>query len=80
MAKNLINYPPLRTGFYDRSYGYINVRATHGNWWSATAGAATDGHYLVTNPTYVSPQDNYYRGHGFAVRCMVREVKNCKVQ
>ena len=72
--------PPLRTGYYHRSNGYILGRVTYGDWWSTTAGSATYGHGLDTSPTVVFPQYNGYRGYGFAVRCVVREVKNCKVQ
>ena len=63
----------MRTGYYDRSSGYIVGRVTNGYWWSTTAGSATVGYYLGTSPTYVRPQDNYYRGYGFAVRCVVQE-------
>ena len=63
----------LRTGYYDRSYGYIVERVAGGYWWSPTAGSATNGHYLVTSPTHVVPQNNVYRGLGFAVRCVARE-------
>ncbi len=63
----------LRTGVYVRSNGLIFGRVTDGYWWSTTAGSATNGHYLDTYPTGVGPQDNNYRGHGFAVRCVVRE-------
>ena len=63
----------LRTGYYVRSYGSIYERVTNGFWWSTTAGSATYGHYLDTYPTYVTPQGSYYRGNGFAVRCVVRE-------
>ena len=63
----------LRTGYYYRSYGGVNERVANGFWWSTTAGSATDGHYLSTSPTHVSPQHNGYRGYGFAVRCVVRE-------
>jgi len=61
----------LRTGNYNRSNGNINERVTNGNWWSTTAGSATNGHNLNTNPTNVNPQNNNYRGNGFAVRCVV---------
>lgn len=69
----MVSFNFLRTGYYFHSYGNIDVRVTYGLWWSTTAGSATGGHYLVTHPTYVVPQDNYYRGYGFAVRCVVRE-------
>ncbi len=63
----------LRTGIYDRSNGRIYARVTYGYWWSVASGSATGGHYLNTSPTVVGPQYNHYRGHGFAVRCVVRE-------
>ncbi len=72
--------PPLRTGYHSRSNGYIYARVSIGYWWSTTAGSTTHGHFLGTYPTGVYPQGNHYRGYGFAVRCVVREVKNCKVQ
>ena len=63
----------LRTGIYNRSGGNIYVRVTDGRWWSTAAGSTTRGHSLLTGPTNVTPQLNYYRGVGFAVRCVVRE-------
>jgi len=63
----------LRTGYYNRSDGNVNVRVTRGFWWSTTAGSNAYGLNLATNPTVVDPQNNYYRGYGFAVRCVVRE-------
>ncbi len=63
----------LRTGYYLRSNGIIDVRVTGGDWWSTTAGSAPYGHGLGTYPTSVNPQGNGYRGVGFAVRCVVRE-------
>ncbi len=63
----------LRTGHYGRSYGNIGARVTYGYWWSTTGGSATYGHGLNTSPADVSPQNNRYRGDGFAVRCVVRE-------
>ena len=63
----------LRTGYYERSGGYIFVRVTNGVWWSTAACSATFGHNLGTYPTNVYPQNNSYRGDGFVVRCVVRE-------
>ena len=70
---NRINAWPLqflRTGAYDRSYGYLNVRTTAGFWWSGTAGSATDGRHLGSNTGYVYAQANNFRGYGFALRCV----------
>ncbi len=72
---NRINAWPLqflRTGLYDRSYGYLLVRTTDGLWWSGTAGSATSGRYLNTWTGYVYAQSNYFRGFGFALRCVAR--------
>ncbi len=63
----------LRTGYYLRSNGIIDVRVTGGDWWSTTAGSDVNGHYLHTSPAGVDPLTNNYRGFGFAVRCVVRE-------
>ena len=73
---NKINNWPLnflRTGFYIRSIGFITERVAAGYWWSTTVGSATRGHSLLTGPTNVTPQFNYSRGNGYAVRCVVRE-------
>ena len=69
---NRINEWPLqflRTGYYDLSYGYLHARTTDGLWWSATAGSATYGRNLGTHTSGVNAQSNYFRGHGFALRC-----------
>lgn len=71
MRREPLNF--LRTGAYDRSNGYINVRVTLGNWWSFAAGSDVRGRDLDTYPTNVHPQNNDSRGHGFAVRFVVRE-------
>ena len=63
----------LRTGFYERSNGNVYARVTYGYWWSTTAGSATFGHYLGTDPTSVLPQSHGCRGFGLVVRCVVRE-------
>ena len=68
---NRINEWPLqflRTGYYDLSYGYLHARTTDGLWWSDTAGSATYGRNLGTHTGGVHAQDNYFRGHGFALR------------
>ena len=74
MPSGLFNYWPLqslRTGYYRRSFGYLNGRTTEGAWWSGTAGSATHGCYLRTWPSHVDTQANYFRGLGFALRCVV---------
>ncbi len=70
-TKEKINF--FRTGSYSRSGGFMYERATFGHWWSIAAGSATGGYYLDTYPIYVTPQNNSYRGKGYAVRCVVWE-------
>ena len=70
-AKSWANLWPLqflRTGYYNRSYGYLHVRTTSGLWWSATAGSATGGRHLNTWTGGVGAQDRNFRGYGFALR------------
>ncbi len=70
---NRINEWPLqflRTGEYNRSYGYLGGRTTNGNWWSATAGSATGGRLLSTWTGNVYAQNITFRGRGFALRCV----------
>ena len=62
----------LRTGYYNRSYGYLRARTTNGYWWSGTAGSATYGRGLDTATGYVYAQYNNWRGDGFALRCVAR--------
>ena len=63
----------LRTGYYRRSYGYLNARTANGIWWSDTAGSATNGRNLNTNTGNVNAQNSYFRGYGFALRCVSKE-------
>ncbi len=70
---NRINEWPLqflRTGLYYRAYGYLDARTTNGLWWSGTAGPATDGRALGTWTGSVYARNNYWRGYGFALRCV----------
>ena len=72
---NRINAWPLqflRTGHYTRSSGRLAARTTHGNWWSGTAGSATNGRDLDTYTGIVYAQNNNFRGFGFALRCVAR--------
>ena len=71
MPSGLFNSWPLqflRTGYYDRSYGYLRERTADGNWWSVTADSATHGRRLATYAGFVRAQTNYWRGTGFALR------------
>lgn len=71
LSQKSLNF--LRTGVYDRLNGGINGRVSGGNWWSSATGPGMNGHHLGTAPTDIGSQRNNYRGHGFAVRCVVRE-------
>ncbi len=69
---NRINEWPLqflRTGYYNRSNGYLYARTTYGHWRSATAGSTTNGYALGTYTGSVYAQANFWRGSGFALRC-----------
>ena len=78
MPSGQFNYWPLqflRTGYYNRSYGYLFARTTDGHWWSDTAGSATSGRFLYTYTGNVYAQRNSWRGVGFALRCEGRNFK-----
>jgi len=70
-GENAANF--LRTGSYSRSEGYINNRVAVGYWWLVINHSSTHNYGLVTGSTYILPQNNYFHGLGFAVRCVVRE-------
>ncbi len=72
MPSGLFNYWPLQflcTGYYNRSYGYLDGRTMIGDWWSSVAGSATYGRHLSTWIGNVDTQRNNIRGYGFALRC-----------
>jgi len=71
MREETLNF--LRTGYYNRSEGYIASRVLSGLWWSDTNSLTTNGYDLYIYPTGIAPQHSDYRGYGFAVRCVVRE-------
>ena len=62
----------MRTGYYHYNYGYPFSRTTNGYWWSDASYSNTDGRSLGTFTSIVLPQDNKYRGLGFAIRCTIR--------
>ena len=74
MPSGLFNSWPLqflRTGYYDRSYGYLDGRTMIGDWWSSVAGSATYGRHLSTWIGNVDTRRNNIRGYGFALREVV---------
>lgn len=83
MPSGLLNSWPLqflRTGVYNRSYGYLHDRTTNGGWWSATTGSATHGRRLGTSTSRVYAQYNYWRGHGFALRYIAQNPRYLKAK
>ncbi len=63
----------LRTGLYDYLDGDLRNQNLGGTWWSDTGNSDIYGRYISTSPSGVIPQNNYYRGAGFAIRCVTRE-------
>ena len=63
----------LRTGDYHYSYGYPTNCFINGLWWSNTSVSASYGRNLGAYPGNVDLQNYSYRGHGFAIRCVIRE-------
>ena len=73
--QNLMRSDPLDfvvSGVYNRSSGTIYGRTTEGTFWSATANSSTYARLLDSHSTGFGPQYAYYRGVGYAVRCVAR--------
>ena len=64
----------MRTGYYAQINGYIDIRNANGYWWSSTNNATTgnSGRGLRTYVNNIDPENNNYRGTGFAIRCTIR--------
>ena len=60
----------LRTGHYNRSYGYIDSRKAIGVF--AANAARILYTYHMSSP-YVSVKTGFPRGNGIAIRCVTRE-------
>ena len=72
---NKINNWPLnflRTGYYERVNGHINRRTVNGCWWSDISMGTARSAFLDTANTSIMSTANYYRGRGYAVRCVPR--------
>ena len=60
------------TGYYNYDSGSLLIEGTGGRYWSRTAGSGTGAYGLYFNSSSVNPQYNYYRGYGYALRCVGR--------
>lgn len=60
-----------RRGDMDTNGSIGNV-GSYGLWWSSTASSAAYARGLLFNSGYFYPQDGYYKGYGFAVRCVAQ--------
>ena len=60
------------------AYQYVYHNGIVGNWiganmyWQLGAYSETYARNLTFNSTILNPQDNRYKGFGFALRCLVR--------
>lgn len=70
MANFPLNF--LRTGAYGYERGNLNGRTNNGSWWSATINDAPFADCLQTSVSMFLPRNRYYRGYGFAIRCVAR--------
>ncbi|MBR0480832.1 hypothetical protein IJJ46_03390, partial [Candidatus Saccharibacteria bacterium] len=61
---------------FSGNYGYLSgavvAVGNGGIWWSSTATSASKANYLDELSGYFYPQANYYKGYGFAVRCVAQ--------
>ena len=62
----------VRGGYYFYYNGNLNHQSSYGYYWSRRLATATPGNYLDFYSGYVYPQYSYYRGIGFALRCLAR--------
>ena len=65
----------IRNGRYQYDTGVLYNRGGGGNFWSSRAVSSstpTDSYFLYFSSTYLSPQNNFNKGYGLAVRCVAR--------
>ena len=62
----------LRSGRYSYESGSLDTRTSYGSYWSGRSYSITNSYYLSLWSTRLYPQYNYYRGTGFALRCLAR--------
>ncbi|MBR0488484.1 hypothetical protein IJJ39_02315, partial [Candidatus Saccharibacteria bacterium] len=53
--------------YYNSTLSYSGAE---GYYWSSTFGPSTNAYSLSLGPGYVNSANNYYRGHGWSVRCL----------
>ena len=70
----LLSFPLsfLRSGYYLYSNGGLGGRGSRGTFWSSFASSPAHSRSLYFGSTYLSPQNDYNKGNGFAVRCVAR--------
>ena len=56
------------SGFRKCSDGSLSNVGSFGYVWLSSANSQNNAYYLYFSSSYVLPQDNYYRAHGFSVR------------
>ena len=59
------------SGYVDSFAGDTANQGTNGRWWSQGANSGTNARGLYISGNYTSPEGNYYKTHGFSVRCVV---------
>ena len=59
-------------GFYRYFNGSLLNEGSSGSYWSRTPSSGSFAYNLGFNSSSVNPQDNYYRGGGYALRCVGR--------
>ena len=60
------------TGNYSYGNGSLGEEGSGGYYWSRTAYSGTHAYFLYIGSSRVGPKDNYFRGHGYALRCVGR--------
>ena len=60
------------TGYYRYNFGSLGDEGSGGYYWSRTAYSGTHAYFLYIGSSRVGPKDNYFRGHGYALRCVGR--------
>ena len=60
----------LRSGDFDYASAGQGNRSAAGLYWSLRSANTTYSNYLLFGDTGLVPQYNFYRGYGFAVRCV----------
>ena len=59
-------------GSYNYSSGSVSYASLNGYYWSGTVISSSNAYRLFFSDSNVNPVSNYYRGYGFALRCIAR--------